>query len=459
MANFRNTPDLMDDVLRRCGEMTSAQGVSPLTADALYYLNQIHQTIICGGNELETDVDESWVWAKARRPCVVNLNPPITSGSVSLTQGSSAGTFSQTPQLLINNVNTNQSVEGWYLFPTESGPEKYRIIQHTSGSTTFTLDAPFPQSSYVGVFLCFQLEYDLLPQYVTVDTFNDTLDFISMGTTAQVATITHGSYTPAALITAATTALTAADTNGNTYTGSYDTIQRYYTISSNLGGSATAVFGIVGNGTNFYRSGWDLLGYDYLTTSGSTSYTGTYPIGATARLSQSARCYYGYEFGYGSESGEICKQDPIAFDRDYPLIDLRMGTPQYFKVVEEKSLDGKLSVTFNKYPAQAMRVEFEHVPYPKDLQQNTASIPKMPKKYVRMLCYGASYYLSLDKTSDKAQSWLSTAKDMLKAMMKSNRTELEKTSKNFGAVIARPDLMPEKSYRRLNIYGYDASDT
>ena len=457
MANFRNTTDLMDDVLRRCGEMTSSQGVSPLTADALYYLNQLHQTIICGGNELDTDIDESWTWARSRRPIIVNMNPPITNGSVSLTQGQVIGTFSTVPQLTINGVATNTSVEGWYLFPQESGPEKYRITQHTSGSTTFSLDAPFPQSSFSGGCYVFQLEYDLIPGSLIVDQFNDTADFISAGTVSQSATVPHGTYTPAALATAVATALTSADTNLNTYSGSYDSVQRYFTFTSN--GTNSNIFSLVGNGKNFYRSTWDILGFDVLTQSGALTYTGLYAVGATARLTQSARVYYGYQFGYGSESGEICNEDPIAFDRDYPLIDLRMGTPQYFKVVEEKSIDGKMSVVFNKYPQIPLRVEFEHVPYPKDLQQNAQSIPKLPKKFVRMLSFGASYYLATDKTSDKAQLWLGTAKQMLASMMKANRTDMEKTSKNFGAVISRPDLMPEKQYRRLNIYGYDSNDS
>lgn len=454
MSNFRTTADILDGVLRRSGEMTSDLGTSPLQAAALLYLNQLHETVICGGNELETDIDESWTWAKGRRPIIVNLNPPITAGSVTLTLGSTAGTFSTAPQLNSANV----SVENWYLKP-DNGPEIYRIATHTSGSTAFSLDAAFPQTSYASTYHCFQLEYELIPSYIIVDQYNDTLDFISRGTTAQSATMTHGSYTPSALATHAATVLTSADTNANTYTGSYDSIQRTFKLTSNLGGTATAVFGIVGNGTNYYRSGWNELGYDYLTTSGSASYTGIYPLGATARLTQPARCYYGYQFGYGSEAGQICSMDPLAMDREYPLIDIRQGTPQYYCVTGEKALDGKMSVRFNKYPAQAMRVEFEHIPYPRDLQNNAQSVPRIPRKFIRLLEFGASYYLSLDKTSDKAQAFLGLAQQTLKAMMKANRTDLEKQSKNFGAVVARPDLMPEKSYRRLNIYGYDSSDS
>ena len=453
MANFRTTADLLDGVLRRCGEMTSDQGTSPLAPAALLYLNQIHDTVITGGNELEIDVDESWTWARARRPIILNLNPPVTAGSVTLTQGSTAGTFSTAPQ--VNAANA--SVEGWYLKPT-NGPEVYRIIQHTSGLTTFSLDCAFPQANYASTFMCFQLEYDLIPSYMIVDSQNDTLDFISKGTVSQSATLTHGSYAPATLATSVATALTAADTNGNTYTGSYDANQRLFSFSSNLAGSATAVFGIVGNGTNFYRSGWNDLGFDFLTTSGSASYTGNYSLAAATKLTQPARIYYGYQWGYGGESGQVTGLDQRTFERDYPLLDVRQGTPQNFMVVGEQSSNGKLTVRFDKYPATPMRVEFEYVGFPKDLQNNAQSIPVIPRKFIRMLEYGASYYLLLDKNSDKAQSYMQLAQQMLKGMMKFNRLELEKSGKNFGSVIARMDLMPEKQYRRLNIYGYDGNN-
>ncbi len=453
LANFRTTADILDGVLRRCGEMTSDRGTSSLQTAALLYLNQIHSTILTGGNELEIDVDESWIWARARRPIILNLNPPVTAGNVTLTQGSTAGTFSTLPQINAANV----SVEGWYL-AADNGPEKYRIIQHTSGQTTFQLDGAFPQTSYASTFKCYQLEYDLIPSVLIVDNLNDTLDFIESGTSVLSATLTHGAYSPAAYAALVAAALNAAGTHGNTYSCSYDSIQRYFTVTSALNGTGTPIFSIVGNGTNYYRSGWNELGFDYATQSGAASYVSLYHLGAVAKLTQAARIYYGYQFGYGAASGEICNIDPIAFEQQYPLIDLRQGTPQYFCVTGERALDGKMSIRLNKYPSVPMRVEFEHVPYPKDLYNNAQSVPRIPRKYIRMLEFGAAYYLLIDKEDSKATSYLNLAQQMLKGMMKANRQELLKTSRNFGAVVARPDLLPEKNYRRLNIYGYDASD-
>jgi len=454
VANFRTTADLLDDVLRHCGEVTSDQGTSSLQSAALLYLNQIHNTVITGGNELEVDIDESWVWAQARRPLILNLNPPVTAGSVTLNQGSVTGTFSTAPQ--VNGASA--SVEGWYLKP-DGGPEVYRIIQHTSGQTSFQLDCAFPQSNYASTFHCFQLEYDLTPSYIVIDQYNDTLDFISRGTTVQTATMTHGAYTPGSLATHAASVLTSTDTNGNTYTGSYDSISRNFTLTSNLGGTATALFTVTGNGTNYYRSGWSTLGFDYLSQSGSASYSSAYPLGATARLTQPGRIYYGYSYGLGQQSGQICALDPRSFDRDFNLINVRQGTPDYFMIVGEHAQDGRISIRLNKYPSQAMRIEFDHIPYPRDLQNNAQSVPRIPRKWNRILTYGAAYYLLLNKQDNNAGNYLQLSQQMLKGMMKANRQDLLKTGRNFGNVVARPDMLPEKSYRRLMVWGYDSDNS
>ena len=86
MAQFRTTADLLDSILRRSGEVTD--GTSDLESDALEYLNRIHHTVIAGGNEFDVEVDEPWVWARAKRPMILELQPAFDTDTVSLTQGS-----------------------------------------------------------------------------------------------------------------------------------------------------------------------------------------------------------------------------------------------------------------------------------------------------------------------------------------------------------------------------------
>lgn len=459
MANFRTTADLVDGVLQRSGEVPSSVGTPNPTrqAQALLYLNQIHHNLVIGGSELNIDVDEPWTWARSRRPIILKLNPAITTGSVSLTYGSVGGTFSSAPQL----VGSNISVEGWHIKP-DNCPEIYKIAQHTSGSTSFQLDAPFPQNTASNTFRMFQLDYNLITSTLIVDSQNDTLDFIESGTTVLSASVPHGAYTQAALATAVATALNAAGTHTNTYSCTYDTNQRLFTVSSNLGGTGSPVFQPQGASPNSYRSCWELIGFDYTNFTGASSYTSLYADSTVVRFSQAARIFFGNTMFWDNQTGQMSLLDPVAFDRTYPLVDIQAGAPDSFTILHEKN-NYTLTIRLNKYPmsntnVQSMRVEFEHMPEPKDLYNNQYSVPKIPRKYIRILEYGAAYYLLKDKSDSKASEYLQIAQQTLQGMMKSNRKELEKAGTNFGNVIARPDLMPQNRKRRPNIYGYDSQE-
>lgn len=459
MSNFRTIPDLLDGVLRRCGEITSDTGTSPRSAAALLYLNQIHHNLVMGGCELNIDVDEPWTWATARDPIVIQLNPAITGGTVSLTYGSVSGTLSTAPQVNGSNV----SVQGWHIQPT-SGPEVYRIVQHTSGSTTFQLDALYPQATNASLsFRMFQLDYNLITSTIIIDSENNILDFIESGSTVLTATITSGSYTPAGLATAVASALNAAGTHGNTYSSSYNSTARVFSVTSNLSGTGTPIFTLKTTSSNAYRSGWKTLGFDVTDQTGTSTYAGTYMLSSIVRLGGPARCYYGNSMFWGSRPGIVSLLDPIAYDKQYPIVDIRAGAPEYFTVLREKS-DGTYTVRFNKYMlansnTTAMRVEFPWISQPLDLQNNSASVPLIPRKFARVLEYGAAYYLLQDKSDfAKAHEYLQIAQQTLQGMVKTNRKELEKAGKNFGAVIARPDLMPGKRHYRINDYGYNSQE-
>lgn len=451
MSNFRTTADLLDNVLRRCGEVTSSTGTSKWRDAALLYLNQIHHTVVTGGNELNLDVDEPWVWSKSRHPIVIQLNPSITNGTVSLTQGSVAGTFSNVPT--VNGVA--QSVQNWLLRPY-GYPDTYRISSHIAGSTSFVIDAPYPQvTSTANSYWLFQTDYDLVSSTINIDETNGTIDFSEDGTTQLTATIPVGGYAPAALATAAALAMTTASGVGNTYSGSYDSIQRYFTLSSNAANAS--VFSLLGAGTNYYRSGLSFLGFDFTTQSGALKYTSAYSLDAIVRLSQPARIFYGYQFTYGDGSdGRVGMLDPVAFDRMYPMMDMRMGTPDSFCLLREDRT-GKIKVRFNKFldTTHNMRVEFDHIPWPKDLFNNSASIPILPRKFIRILEFGAAFYLLTDKEDSRAPAYQQIAQAALTAMMRENRRELQRAGRDFGNVLARLDLTPRKRHLRLNIYGYD----
>lgn len=436
MSQFRTTADLVDSVLRRCGELIQAQGTSPYLQQAIDYLNQIHHTVIAGGAEFNVDIDEPWIWARARRPLLLELQPPYTTGSVSLTQDSTTGTLSVAPTV---------SLEGWFLKLNDS-PDLFKIGTHSANSTAFTLDGAFTGATNASaVFTIMKLDYDAVSDYIVIDSQNDKLDFSIDGAATVTATITHGTYTPAALATEVAADLHTAD-SARVYTGSYDTSTRKFSITSDR--ATSAQFCIFGAGTNYYRSGWNTLGFDFANTTNAATQVGAYAHSTIVRFTAPGRIYWGYS------DGKIEGIDATAFDRDFPLNSVSQRVPSHFCVVRQKN-DGTMVLRFNAYPDRKMRVEFEYVPVPKDLQNNVASIPLVPRQFSRILEYGAAAYLLTDKEDSKADSYFNIAKATLQGMMRANRTELEKMGMHFGQVIARPDLLPENNVRRrLGPYGY-----
>lgn len=387
------------------------------------------------------------MWARARRPLVLELQPPYTTGSVTLTLGSVSGTFSVAP---------SASVEGWFLqLSGGTNPEVYRIASHTAASTSFQLDAAFTQTTVTSsTFSIFKLDYDLIGSYITIDADNDRLDFIETGSTVRTGTITHGAYTPAGLATAVAAALNAATVTSNTYSSAYDATTRLFSVTSALNGSGSPIFCPQGAGTNHYRSAWSTLGFDYSNLATSATQTAVYPFSTIVRLTEPGRIYFSTDF-VGQDDGKVSGIDALAFDRDWPLFRTQNGTPTHFAVIREK-YDGSYTIRMNKYPDKKMRVEFEHIAYPKALQNNTTSFPLIPRKFIRVLEYGASFYVMTDKEDSKADKYFAIAQSTLTSMMKLNRKELQRIGKNFGAVIARPDMMPEMRNYRINNYGYTA---
>lgn len=438
MARARTTADLIVNALRRANELTD--GSSAFATQAADYIDQIHNSVVTGGTEFEVDIDEPWLWARSRRPVVIELQPFYETGSVTLTQDSISGTFSAGPA---------SSLEGWYIFLKNStNPELYRIAQHTAASTAFSLDGVFTGSTASGLtYRAVKLDYDLVSDYITVDAENDKLDFISRGTTLQTATLAHGVYTPSGLATQAATQLQAADTNSNTYTGSYDTNRRYFSFVSALNGTATAIFSPQGANTNFYRSGWETLGFDFANPSTNATQTSIYPFSSVVRLVSKGRVYY------GGTSGQVEGIDPNSFDRDWPLSGLQGGVPTHFCAIRDKA-DGLKTIRINRYPDKRMRLEFEAILQPKDLLNSAYSIPLLPKKYVRLLEYGTAYFLMQDKNDEKAPQFFQLSQQLLRGMMKENRKELQRTGNSYGAIIARADLIGVQPGRN-NQYGYD----
>lgn len=426
----------MDLALTNAGEVTN--GNSSYETQLLNYLNRVHFTLIAGGTiplskDTTVQIDEVWPWSKAKSPLLIELQPKYSTGTVTLTQGSEAGTFSAGPAA---------SLKGYHI-RVPGREEWYKIASHTAAATAFELDGPYADTTGSGLsFEAIKIDYELIPDYITVGLGNDNMQFQKTAGSTLTATLTHGTYTPAQLISHVATQMTTA-ASGPTITGAYSATTRKFTLTSDLAGGTA--FYIVGNGS---QSGFSIhknLGYDDETSSASAAaQTSTYVLGGIARLVEPFRVHKG-------PRGKITSVDGETFTRDYPFANIMAGTPDRFTVIEERA-DGTFVVRFNGYPTERTRVEIEHVPVPRDLKDNSSSVPLVPRKYVDVLEDAATFYLMLVKNDDKVGVYSQLVQAKLTAMVSQHRGSLMRSGEHFGQIIPRRDNL---SLSRKNLrYGY-----
>jgi hypothetical protein len=148
MSNNKFSADIINDALFRVGEPTD--GTSQFHDAAIRYLNKAYQAIWTGGRELDANYDERWWWL--RKSGILTLEKFIKAGTVSVTQDSTSITFSVAP--------TN-SVVGYH-FKVLGSNTLYKIISHTGGATSATLDSPLvTETDTEAEYRVFKLEYDL----------------------------------------------------------------------------------------------------------------------------------------------------------------------------------------------------------------------------------------------------------------------------------------------------------
>lgn len=446
MSQFRTSADYLDAILTRAGEPTV--GTSPFESDAKTYLNKIHHILLSGGNVFDVDIDETWTWARAKNPLTVELVAPYQTGYISLTNESEVGAFSAAPTV---------SLKGWHIQVTSgnttagtTNPEIYRIISHTASATAFELDSAFVgDTASAATFKAFKLDYQLVPGYLYIDSTNNKLDFFDGTAQTQLtATLTAGSYTPSQLATHVAAQITTP--SAANWTGSYDSDTNLFSFTSDLSGGATRLGWLGATGTNFSKSALALLGFDCLDTAASNTsvLSSAYVLGGISRLIEPFRVFRQWD-------ATIDGVDNLKMAQEYPLSDVRMGLPTKFTRLWEDPA-GRIWVRFNKYPQNNTKIEVEYVPVPRDLQDNAASIPVVPRKYSDILEYGAASFILIDKENDKAATYATLAAKQLQAMRNNNRAELYKTGKNFGEIVPRQDL--RQSRRQRLRYGYTADE-
>lgn len=438
MAQFRTTADILDLALTNAGEVTN--GNSSYESQLLNYFNNLHFALIAGGTiplmkDKSITVDEVWPWSKAKNPLILELQPKITTGTVSLTQGSEAVTFSSAPV---------SSVAGWH-FRIVGRDEWFKIASHTAASTSAELDAAYPDETGSALsYELIKLDYKLIPDYIVINADNNKLQFQEVAGTTLTATLTSGSYTPSALATEVATQL---NTTGGApaYTCTYSAITRKFTIASDR--ASSSVFVLVGTGDQSLFSAHKTLGFDDENITNAASVVSTYALGGICRLVEPFKINKG-----SSLEGSVYGIDAESFQRNYPYPLICEGYPEKFCVVREDE-DGTYTVRFNRYPTEKTRIEIDYVPVPRDLKDSASSIPLIPRKHIDILENAATFYLLLNKNDDRAQIYAALVQSKLEAMLAQHRGSLLRTGKNFGQIIPRADLIGGP--RKQLIYGYE----
>ncbi len=442
MAQFRTTADILDEILQKAGEPTN--GNSPFESIALTYANKVHHAIIGGGNIFNLEVDEPWVWARARAPIILELEPAYTTGTITFTNDDVNFTFSSSPV---------DSLEGWHL-QVNGKSTVYKITKHNALDSQGQLDSSFIDDSGVYNFRVFKLDYEVLPTYLYIDSKNDRIDFQETASATLSTTLTHGAYTPLNLISHVAAQIDAA--GANAYVGTWDSVLKRNMITRTTTTAGTFFNMLGASGANKQRSVLPLIGFDRLDQTGNTTYTSAYTPNSISRLIEPFKIFTGsfninYP-GYGRDPF-IYSTDPIRMQKDYPLASVREKVPDRFVRLTEEN-DGTVWVRFNAYPPFKTKVSIDWIPTPIDLQDNTASFPELPRSDVDTLIHGAAAYIAFDKEDNKWEGFLNLTKTALQSMQKRNRSQLFRTGDNFAQIVPRADL--DYSQRRFD-FGYTVS--
>ena len=428
MAQFRTTADIQNEVLQKAGETTG--GNSPFETIAMTYLNKVHHAIVAGGSIFNIDVDEPWTWARSKHPIVLELLAPYTTGTITCTVNDVNITFSSAPSV---------SLEGWHI-QVSGKPTVYRITKHTAADTSAQIDSSFVNDTGAYNFRAFKIDYEIMPTYMYVDNSNDRLDFKGTAASTFTASLTHGAYTPANLIAHALTQLNAGSTVS--WTGAYDTVARTFNMTANV---ASVLYGA--SGSNKHRSAMRLLGLD-ATDQTASSFTSAYTPNAVSRLIEPLKIFIS-----SCDEPFIRSTDPIKMQEDYPISMIEQRTPDRFCRIEEDTA-GRLVIRFNAYPQFKMKVQVDWIPVPRDLQDNAASFPLLPRGDIDVLIHGAAAYIAFDKEDTKFDAFLKLVGSGLQAMQKKNRSLLNRTGENFAGIVPRTDYT--KTHKVLR-YGYTVS--
>lgn len=152
MANSNSGADLLKGALQKAGEPIN--GNSSYHTAALKYVNNVYLDLLSGGSLFLDSVGDPWPWARARLPKTLILKAPYETGSITLTNASTSGTFSIAPDSSLGSFKDRH-------LQIDGDADFYKITAHTSGSTSFTIDQAYAQATVTTTFKAHKLIYSV----------------------------------------------------------------------------------------------------------------------------------------------------------------------------------------------------------------------------------------------------------------------------------------------------------
>lgn len=389
MANFTTTYDLKLDALRRCGEVTN--GNSPYDSLIIEYLNGVNQAIISGSNEFNVDIGDPWNWAKAQNPGVIVLIPPYNTGSVTLTNGLTTGSFSVAPS--VSQVGNFLKLDG--------RSDYFRIVTHVAASTSFTIDVAYTDTTVTSTFNSYKLDYDLTPgiqrliQPMTVYRLQDRLNSYKEGKIFGVDLTTLETQYP------------LINLNGSVPTA--------FAVTNDVNGQITVRF-------NTYVLNNTKIEYEYIPIPSDLIIQTFLDAAVTTGTDLITISAHGFTDGMQVQllsSGTL----PAGLS----------ANTTYF-IVSSTATTFKLSTTLGGSAVDITAAAGGGT-------HTISNIPIIPREFRQALSYLSCYWLMVDKNDDRAPAHLGLGQGKLKAMLQGYRKEVTHVAKNKGKLLPRQDLL------------------
>ncbi|MGI0024790.1 MAG: hypothetical protein ACREA4_06545, partial [Nitrososphaera sp.] len=116
------------------------------------YLNRAYRTVYMGGGEFSKGMREQWYWMEDNDAGAGVIEAVIKAGSVTVTRGSTAITFTSAPAVSVLN----------YRFRVDDDEDIYRVSSHTAASASATLAVAYTgETGSAKAFRLMKFEYAL----------------------------------------------------------------------------------------------------------------------------------------------------------------------------------------------------------------------------------------------------------------------------------------------------------